>query len=182
MAFTISTWNRTRASAVYPVLPLIRPVRFRHLGLLTNSAKRSINLALSYRGQCGLQNVGVLDKVMAQVVTMKNRAIHVPGESVKFIPYGVGDQAIYSVSRSFINCTLLEELTQECAKTHRCVLVSCAGSRVPVCVPALPLPLLSQTRHSIQHEAHTHHGGRRGHACPHRGRVDDVEDPAGHRR
>lgn len=81
------------------VLPLTA-CSTRLLGNLTNAAKRSINLALSYRGQCGLEAVGVLDKVMPQTVRMAHRAVHTHGDPIPSLqPYGVGDQAIYSVSR-----------------------------------------------------------------------------------
>jgi kynurenine 3-monooxygenase len=89
----------------------------RHLGMLTNSAKRSINLALSFRGQCGLENVGLLDTVMKNVVKMSHRAVHVTGQPLSLQPYGVGDQAIYSVSRSLLNSLLLDELAKVCHET-----------------------------------------------------------------
>ena len=91
----------------------------RHLGLLTNSAKRSINLALSYRGECGLENVGLLETVKKNVVRMHDRAIHVPGKPLQLQPYGVGDQAINSVSRGMLNGLLLDELARVCGASDK---------------------------------------------------------------
>ena len=44
--------------------------------LSRNAIKRSINLALSYRGQMALKNVGLLKEVMKHTVPMRCRAIH----------------------------------------------------------------------------------------------------------
>jgi len=69
---------------------------------------RSINLALSYRGLCALEPVGLVDEVLRQAIPMRGRMIHaVTGETV-FQPYGVDDsQAINSVSRAGLNIALL---------------------------------------------------------------------------
>ena len=82
--------------------------------------KRSINLALSYRGERALEAVGLLDTVMKEVVPMYSRAIHVGGD-VSLQPYGTKDQHINSISRTFINCVLLDELDRVCAGTGRSV-------------------------------------------------------------
>lgn len=103
--------------------PATAGVYDKHLGLLTNSSKRSINLALSYRGQCALANVGLLEPIMAGAVSLESRAIHVPGRPVAFQPYGTKGQAINSVSRSLLNCTLLNELARVCAETGRLTIL-----------------------------------------------------------
>jgi kynurenine 3-monooxygenase len=81
------------------------------LGHSTSTTKRSINLALSHRGQEALRAVGLLEAVMAETVPMKERAMHMPG-GMHFQPYGKGGQAIYSISRTFINRVLLDALEQ----------------------------------------------------------------------
>jgi kynurenine 3-monooxygenase len=87
--------------------------------LLTNSIKRSINLALSARGEYALERAGVFDIVKKQLVPMACRAIHVPGKPVMMQPYGTKDQAIQSVSRGMLNELMLEELGRVCASTGR---------------------------------------------------------------
>ncbi|MCH9001735.1 MAG: NAD(P)-binding protein [Planctomycetes bacterium] len=70
---------------------------------------RSINLALSHRGICALQRVGLADDVMKTAVAMPGRMIHGLDSSLVFQPYGTRhDQAIHSVSRGGLNMALLE--------------------------------------------------------------------------
>ncbi|MCH7994738.1 MAG: FAD-dependent monooxygenase, partial [Planctomycetes bacterium] len=70
---------------------------------------RSINLALSHRGICALQRVGLADDVMKTAVAMPGRMIHGLDSSPVFQPYGTRrDQAIHSVSRGGLNALLLE--------------------------------------------------------------------------
>lgn len=70
---------------------------------------RSINLALSHRGICALDRVGLKDAVMKMAVAMPGRMIHGLDSSLVFQPYGTrNDQAIHSVSRGGLNALLLE--------------------------------------------------------------------------
>ncbi len=69
---------------------------------------KSINLALSYRGLCALEPVGLVDEVLRLSVPMRGRMIHSPDGATAFQSYGVNDsQAINSVSRGGLNITLL---------------------------------------------------------------------------
>jgi kynurenine 3-monooxygenase len=69
---------------------------------------RSINLALSYRGLCALEPVGLAGEVLGMAVPMRGRMIHSPSGNTTFQPYGVDDsQAINSVSRGGLNVVLL---------------------------------------------------------------------------
>ncbi len=69
---------------------------------------RSINLALSYRGLCALQAVGLADEVLQMAVPMRGRMIHSVNDGTTFQPYGVDEsQVINSVSRGGLNATLL---------------------------------------------------------------------------
>jgi kynurenine 3-monooxygenase len=45
-------------------------------GQLTNTTKRSINLALSHRGLCALKAVGLESEVLKNSVAMEGRMIH----------------------------------------------------------------------------------------------------------
>lgn len=83
------------------------------------SAGRSINLALSARGLNGLQGVGLVEKVLKQVISMKGRMIHpIKGEN-SFQPYGrVEVDAINSVSRGELNSLLLDEAEKAGVNIH----------------------------------------------------------------
>lgn len=77
-------------------------------GQSVDAAKRSINLALSCRGQAALRAVGTLETVMASAVTMTGRAIHPPdGGPLVYQPYGQPGEAIYSAQRGTVNNALL---------------------------------------------------------------------------
>lgn len=71
------------------------------------SAGRSINLALSDRGLRALHAAGLADDVSAIAIPMRGRMTHDVHGTQAFYPYGVGDQAINSVSRGELNKTLL---------------------------------------------------------------------------
>ena len=76
-------------------------------------AGRSINLALSHRGLCALDHVGLADKVLASAVSMPGRMIHAVNGATSFQPYGRDKtQAIHSVSRAGLNRLLLEAAGQ----------------------------------------------------------------------
>lgn len=69
---------------------------------------RSINLALSYRGLCALEKIGLAEEVLKIAVPMRGRMIHSRTGDTAFQPYGVDDsQAINSVSRGGLNVILL---------------------------------------------------------------------------
>lgn len=70
---------------------------------------RSINLALSHRGRNALKSIHLEDAVLQNAVPMKGRLIHSSNGSNKSILYDPkSNQCIYSVSRNFLNKTLLE--------------------------------------------------------------------------
>jgi len=70
---------------------------------------RSINLALSERGWRGLAGVGLEEAVRDCALPMEGRIMHDVEGLQTFQPYGTKDQAIYSVSRSALNITLIAE-------------------------------------------------------------------------
>jgi kynurenine 3-monooxygenase len=74
----------------------------------SNYAGRSINLALSDRGWKALTEIGIADDIKEIAIPMYGRFMHAIDGSTAFQPYGKEGQAIYSVSRSGINCTLMD--------------------------------------------------------------------------
>eukprot|EP00960_Hanusia_phi_P011276 329790-Hanusia_phi.AAC.2 len=52
-------------------------------GMLCNTTRRSINLALSHRGLCALRKIGLEEKIMQQAIAMEGRMIHPPGQADK---------------------------------------------------------------------------------------------------
>ena len=80
-----------------------------------DAIKRSINLALSFRGQSALKKVGLLETVMKFTVPMRYRAIHSTSddnsEADSFQPYDEIDPTnfINSVSRERLNNLLINE-------------------------------------------------------------------------
>jgi len=70
-------------------------------------AGRSINLALSDRGLRALHAAGLADDISAIAIPMRGRMTHDVHGTQAFFPYGIGDQAINSVSRGELNKTLL---------------------------------------------------------------------------
>lgn len=100
------------ASCVALLLPSSRlPFlsRCSHLGQSTDPTKRSINLALSHRGRSALAAAGVEERVLRECVRMPCRAIHDRSGKIITQPYGTGDQAIFSASRSLLNRVVLEQ-------------------------------------------------------------------------
>lgn len=79
-----------------------------HLGQSADALRRSINLALSFRGQEALRAVGLLDEIMAHIVPMPARGIHDVNGVVTLQPYGKPGQFICSASRSLLNRSLLD--------------------------------------------------------------------------
>jgi len=72
------------------------------------SAGRSINLALSDRGWKALDAVGTGQRVRQAAIPMRGRMIHPIDGEIRFQPYGLEGQAIYSVSRGGLNRLLLD--------------------------------------------------------------------------
>lgn len=71
------------------------------------SAGRSINLALSHRGWNALKEVGVDDHIRNISLPMYKRVIHDINGNITEQPYGLSNEAIYSVSRSELNKKLM---------------------------------------------------------------------------
>ena len=76
---------------------------------MANAVKRSINLALSYRGMCALQAAG-LSATSGEIIPMASRLMHDLSGHITAQPYGTGEQAIYSISRRGLNELLLNEI------------------------------------------------------------------------
>tara|TARA_B100001250_G_scaffold414176_1_gene451095 strand:- start:7515 stop:8861 length:1347 start_codon:yes stop_codon:yes gene_type:complete len=70
-------------------------------------AGRSINLALSNRGMQALEKVSVLKEIMSIAMPMYKRIMHAINGDLTEQPYGTKEQAIYSVSRHFLNAKLI---------------------------------------------------------------------------
>jgi kynurenine 3-monooxygenase len=83
---------------VYDRSPDIRHIQF---------SGRSINLAMSDRGWKTLDAVGIGDKVRSISIAMDKRAIHVNSE-LKFQPYGLKGESIYSISRGTLNRKMID--------------------------------------------------------------------------
>jgi kynurenine 3-monooxygenase len=84
-----------------------------------NYAGRSINLALSDRGWKALTEIGIADDIKEIAIPMYGRFMHAIDGSTYYQPYGKDGQAIYSVSRAGINCTLMDLAeTHENVKLH----------------------------------------------------------------
>lgn len=72
------------------------------------SAGKSINLATSYRGWKALDAVGVGDEIRKIAIPMYGRTMHNLDGTKTYQPYGINNQAIYSVSRGAINSKLMD--------------------------------------------------------------------------
>lgn len=72
-------------------------------------AGRSINLALSDRGWKALEQVGLVEEVNELAIPMYGRMIHDENGHTEFMPYGKGNQAIYSVSRGELNKLMMDK-------------------------------------------------------------------------
>lgn len=97
-------------------------------------AGRSINLALSDRGWKALDLGGVSEKVKEMAIPMKGRMMHATDGELTYQAYGKQDQAIYSVSRGGLNCTLMDEAEAYENVTfyfnHRCVDVDLGSNTI----------------------------------------------------
>ena len=77
------------------------------------TAGRSINLALADRGIAALKAAGVFAAVEPLLIAMPGRMLHDTSGATQFLAYGQDErESIYSVSRSALNCTLLDELSK----------------------------------------------------------------------
>lgn len=72
------------------------------------SAGKSINLATSYRGWKALDEMGIGDEIRKIAIPMYGRTMHSIDGNKTYQPYGINDQAIFSVSRGEINCKLMD--------------------------------------------------------------------------
>jgi len=72
------------------------------------SAGKSINLAMSFRGWKALDEVGIGDEIRKIAIPMYGRTMHDINGNTTYQPYGINNQAIWSVSRGDINCTLMD--------------------------------------------------------------------------
>lgn len=82
-------------------------------GSSTSSTKRSINLALSHRGQVALRELGLLEEVMLTAIPMPERVIHSRDGSIARQAYGKEGESLYSVGRQMLNITLLNYLSDK---------------------------------------------------------------------
>lgn len=73
------------------------------------SAGRSINLALSDRGWKALNEAGVSEAVKDIAIPMYGRMIHDEEGNTQLLPYSHKGEAIYSISRSGLNCILMDQ-------------------------------------------------------------------------
>ena len=87
--------------------------------LMEHVQGKSINLAISERGRSALRALGLEDEVLNRhAIPMRARLIHDLNGRRRAIPYGTSsEQAIYSVSRRFINELLLSKA--ECNQNVR---------------------------------------------------------------
>jgi kynurenine 3-monooxygenase len=82
----------------------------------TQSAGRSINLAVSIRGINALKEVGIYDKIKPITLPMKGRMIHDLDGTTHLQPYGQREyEVIHSVSRAQLNMDLMT-LAEETGK------------------------------------------------------------------
>jgi kynurenine 3-monooxygenase len=80
---------------------------------------RSINLALAYRGLYALQQAGLDDAVMPQVVMMRGRMVHDVSGDTHFLRYGKDDsEVIWSVHRGRLNTALIEAAEKQGVSVH----------------------------------------------------------------
>jgi kynurenine 3-monooxygenase len=96
-------------------------------------AGRSINLALSDRGIRALKEVKLADDILQISIPMHGRQIHHEDGSLAFQPYGKQGQYIHSVSRSELNCRLLDLAEENGIRIffdHKCTGISWTDKKV----------------------------------------------------
>ena len=91
------------------------------------SAGKSINLATSYRGWKALDAIGIGDEIRKIAIPMYGRTMHDHSGDTTYQPYGINNQAIYSVSRGEINCKLMD-LAEQTAKATLHFNEECIGA------------------------------------------------------
>ena len=70
---------------------------------------RSINLALSTRGICALEQLGIADEVLRHAIPMRGRMIHDKSGALHFSPYDRDpNKFINSIGRAALNTTVIE--------------------------------------------------------------------------
>ncbi|HLC82247.1 MAG TPA: NAD(P)/FAD-dependent oxidoreductase [Bacteroidia bacterium] len=79
----------------------------------TISAGKSINLATSYRGWKALDEMEIGDEIRKIAIPMYGRTMHDLTGNTSYQPYGINNQAIYSVSRGEINSKLMDIAEQK---------------------------------------------------------------------
>jgi len=73
-----------------------------------NFSGRSINLSMSDRGWRALQKIGI-DKQVRQIgIPMNKRAIHLTAQPLKYQPYGLHGESIFSISRGALNKLMID--------------------------------------------------------------------------
>lgn len=89
------------------------------------AAGKSINLATSYRGWKALDEIGLGDEIRKVAIPMYGRTMHLPDGTTSYQPYGINNQAIYSVSRGDINKKLMDaaEADAELFFNEECISV-----------------------------------------------------------
>jgi len=74
---------------------------------------RSINLAMSHRGWKALNGIGIADQVQNIGIPMNKRAIHLPNQELKYQPYGLNNESIFSISRGGLNKLMIDIAEKE---------------------------------------------------------------------
>lgn len=91
------------------------------------SAGKSINLATSYRGWKALDEVGIGDEIRQIAIPMYGRTLHEEKGNINYQPYGINNQAIFSVSRGEINGKLMD-LAEKTGKVEIFFNEECTGA------------------------------------------------------
>lgn len=91
------------------------------------SAGKSINLATSYRGWKALDEVGVGDEIRKIAIPMYGRTMHDQSGRKTYQPYGINNQAIFSVSRGEINAKMMD-IAEQAGKVQINFNEECIGA------------------------------------------------------
>jgi len=98
---------------------------------VTDSAGRSINLAMSTRGLHALEQVGLAEEIKHCAIPMRGRMIHTLDGALHFQPYGKDDsEVLYAIARTELNQKLLQAAEHEhgvhLVFQQRCLGVNCS--------------------------------------------------------
>ena len=119
-----SLWTVFLARRGYKVKVFERRPDMRSKGYIGG---RSINLAMSERGWKAVERAGIRNEIEKVAIPMPGRMMHSTDSQLTFQPYGLEDQAIYSVSRGGLNLELLRIADTfpevELYFNHRCLEV-----------------------------------------------------------